>query len=318
MEYLMPVIHRTPLKYSHTLDALTGSNIIMKMENEQKTGSFKIRGALNKIFSLSDVEARRGVVAASAGNHAQGVAYSATLRGVTSKIYMPEHAPISKVNATSQYGAKVVLKGESYQDAYENAVNDQRDNGMTFVHAFDDRNVIAGQGTLGFELMQQCQNIDAILVPVGGGGLLSGIAIVIKELFPHVKLIGVQASVTPATYNAFKGKKVDQGHKAIPLADGIAVKQPGELTLPIIKKYVDDIVTVTEEEIAYAMLLLLEREKALVEGAAATPLAALLFRNLSLEGKNVSLILSGGNTDLSRLQQCEELSKKINNSKKIG
>lgn len=302
MEHLMPVIHRTPLRNSQTLNGITGSNIIMKMENEQKTGSFKIRGALNKIFSLSEVEAKRGVVAASAGNHAQGVAYGAALRGISSKIYMPKHAPHSKIKATSGYGAKVVLKGNSYQEAYEHALLDQRKNSMSFVHAFDDPNVIAGQGTLGFELIQQCPTIDAIIVPVGGGGLISGIAVVIKQLFPHVKLIGVLA---PGKDNT------------VPLADGIAVKKRGDLTIPIINKYVDDIVSVSEEEIACSMLMLLEREKTVVEGAAATPLAALLFRDLLLEGKNVGLIISGGNTDVSRILQCETLVKNMTNTEKI-
>ncbi|WP_038112091.1 threonine ammonia-lyase [Tuberibacillus calidus] len=305
MERLYSIVHRTPLKRSKTIDRLTGKTVYLKMENAQKTGSFKIRGATNKIFSLTDREASQGVVAASAGNHAQGVALSGTMRGLSAKIYMPVSAPKAKVQATESYGAKVVLIGETYQEAYNAALSA---NG-TFVHAFDDPHVIAGQGTVAFEMLQQCPELDTIIVPVGGGGLLAGTAVAVKETHPEIKLIGVQAEGAQATYKRFYGAPDERLPFVQSIADGLLVKETGRLTFPIIERYVDQMITVSDRDIACAILLMLEREKMLVEGAGASALAALLAKPHLIGGNKIGVMITGGNVDASRIPQFLDLAQ---------
>lgn len=317
-EHLMSVVHRTPLNESKTFNELTGSKLYLKMENLQRTGSFKIRGALNKVLSLSDLAASRGVIAASAGNHAQGVAYSAAKRGIKAKIFMPEGTPVAKVKATQAYGAEVVLTGESYQEAYEAAVLTQQRSGATFVHAFDDFEVMAGQGTIALEMVQQCSELDAIVVPVGGGGLISGVATLIKNLYPAIKIIGVQSTGALATYNCFHGAGNTRLLKVGGIADGILVKEPGKLTFPIINRYVDDIVSVTDGEIAQAMIMMLEREKMFVEGAGAAALAAVISGKLRMAGKHMGIIISGGNADLDKMPLFKSLANSIPSTSKVG
>lgn len=308
MEKLIDKVHQTPLKQSATLNYLTNANVYLKLENLQKTGSFKLRGAMNKILSLTEHEVKNGILAASAGNHAQGVALAATLRGVTAKIFMPKHTPLSKISATREYGAETVLIGQTYHEAYQKALEEMKQNGSTFVHAFDDEMIIAGQGTIAIEMLQQSQ-LDIIFVPIGGGGLISGIALGAKAINPSIKVIGVQASGAPGTYHKFTGKKMNSFIPVHTIADGILVKEPGIITYPIIEKYVDDIVTVTDEEIAHAIMFMLEREKMLVEGAGAASLAAILSKKISIDCKNVGCIISGGNVDTDKIQNYKELSK---------
>ncbi|MBY6050187.1 threonine ammonia-lyase [Cytobacillus firmus] len=312
METLRDKVHQTPLKQSTTINYLTNANVYLKLENLQKTGSFKLRGAMNKILSLSDQEAKRGVLAASAGNHAQGVALAASLRGIKSTIYMPRHTPLAKVAATRGYGAEAVLVGETYHESYQRAAEEMHQSGSTFVHAFDDDRVIAGQGTIALEMLQQNSQLNVIFVPIGGGGLISGIALGVKAYNPSIKVIGVQASGASATYQRFKGQKMKSLLPINTIADGILVKEPGIKTFPIIEKYVDDIVTVTEEEIAYAILFMLEREKMLVEGAGAAPLAAILYKKAPIEQKKVGCIISGGNVDPVKMQTYQEISQSKN------
>lgn len=309
MERLMDKVHQTPLKQSTTLNYLTNARVYLKLENLQKTGSFKLRGSMNKVLTLSNQEAENGIIAASAGNHAQGVALAASLRGIRSKIYMPKHTPLSKIAATKSYGAETVLIGETYDESYQQAVQEMNQNGSTFVHAFDDEMVIAGQGTIAIEMLQQNIQLDIIFVPIGGGGLISGIALAIKAINPSIKVIGVQASGASATYHKFIGQESKPYSPVNTIADGILVKEPGIITYPIIGKYVDDIVTVTDEEIAHAIMFMLEREKMLVEGAGAAALAAILYRKVSIDQKRVGCIISGGNVDPSKLQTYRELSK---------
>ncbi|MFC4618457.1 threonine ammonia-lyase [Camelliibacillus cellulosilyticus] len=303
MEQLLPIVHRTPLKRSKTIDDMTGQAVFLKMENTQKTGSFKIRGATHKIFSLADHDMKKGVIAASAGNHAQGVALAAAKRGISAKIFMPLLAPLTKVRATEAYGAKVVLTGETYQEAYEAALTESG----TFVHAFDDPDVIAGQGTVAFEMLQQCPDLDAILVPVGGGGLLAGTAIAVKSSQPSIKVIGVQAEGAAATYNRFKTQGQWRLTSVKSIADGILVKETGQLTYPIIEQYVDDMLTVSDQDIARAILLMLEREKTFVEGAGAAALAALLYKPLKNLGKKIGVMITGGNADPKNIPQYIDL-----------
>ncbi|WP_335869506.1 threonine ammonia-lyase [Bacillus sp. 2205SS5-2] len=316
MERISQYVHRTPLKQSTTLNALTGGKIFLKMENLQRTGSFKLRGAMNKVVSLSDREASRGIIAASAGNHAQGVALAASLRGRSSTIFMPKKTPFTKVSATKEYGAEVVLDGATYQEAYQLALDEMKREGSTFIHAFDDPKVMAGQGTVALEMLQQFSDLDVILVPVGGGGLLAGMAIAVKALYPHVSIIGVQAQGAPALYNFFKGKSkraIDHAHT---IAEGILVKKPGELTFPIIQKYVDDMVTVRDEEICQSIIFMLQREKTLVEGAAA--LAAVMCQKVTVPGKKVGCVISGGNVDLNMLASYRDLSRRMTHLDESG
>lgn len=296
------VVHLTPLDYSRVFSSLTGANLFLKLENMQKTGSFKIRGAYNKINSLSPSERLCGVIAASAGNHAQGVAYAASISGLKATIVMPEGSPITKIMATRGYGAEVVLYGKDYDEAYDKAREMQGLSGATYIHGFDDLDVIAGQGTIGLEIMDQLPRVDAVVVPVGGGGLLSGISYVLKSIKPRVKVYGVQSAGAPAVYQSWKGG--DKG-TLMPspgsIADGINVRRPGSITLELINKYVDDVVLVDDEEISQTILMLLERTKVVSEGAGAAGLAAALHGRLKIQGLNVVAVISGGNIDVNVL-----------------
>ncbi|WP_265108526.1 threonine ammonia-lyase [Halosolutus halophilus] len=292
----------TPLEHSHTYSAMTGADVRLKLENFQRTGAFKIRGATNRIATLSDAEKEAGVVTASAGNHAQGVALAATRVGVDAKIVMPEHAPISKVKATRNYGAEVVLAGADYNEAAQRAHEIEREEDRTYVHAFDDEYVMAGQGTIGLEIVEDCPEVDTVVVPIGGGGLISGIATAVKERKPDTRVIGVQAEGASSVATSLeKGERVSlDGVDTI--ADGIATRSVGEKTFPIIRDRVDEVVTVSDPEIAVALVYLLERSKTLVEGAGAVPLAALLFEKFDFEDdETIVPALCGGNIDLNTL-----------------
>lgn len=302
---LQEVIHATPLDLSRTFSAMAGCDIYLKLENMQKTGSFKIRGAYNKIKSLDAAQKASGVVAASAGNHAQGVAFGASAAGIKSTVVMPEGAPLAKVSATRGYGAEVVLSGKGYDDAFAKAKQIQEETGQIFIHAFDDKAVIAGQGTVGLEILQELADVSSIVVPVGGGGLVSGIAVAVKSLAPHVKVYGVQARGAAAMYNSKLAHHRETTADASTIADGIAVKVPGDTTFEIVDKYVDDIVTVDDEAIAAAILMLLERAKLIVEGAGAIGLAAILGGKIPPAGKIVSVV-SGGNIDVNMISRIIE------------
>lgn len=295
------VIRRTDLIPAPKLN--TSCKIWLKPENLQVTGSFKVRGAYYKISQLSEEEKQRGVIACSAGNHAQGVALGATACGIKSLICLPEGAPISKVEATRRYGAEICLVPGVYDDAYQKALQLRDEFGYTFVHPFNDENVIAGQGTIGLELLDQLPNIEAVLVPVGGGGLISGVAFAIKSLNPSVKVYGVQAEGAPSMYNSVEHHKIERLPKVHTLADGIAVKEPGNLTYEICEKYVDGIVTVSDDEISAAILAMMEQHKLIAEGAGAVSVAAAMFNKVPLEGKNVVCLVSGGNIDVNILNR---------------
>ncbi len=294
---IRPTIHVTPCEYSETFTGMAGNPAYFKLENLQMTGSFKERGALNKLLTMTPEDRARGVICASAGNHAQGVAYHATRLGVRALIYMPESAPITKVNATERFGGEVVLYGKSFDEALAEAKRRGEADGLTFVHAFDDPAVIAGQGTVGLEILGQNPFIEAIVVPVGGGGLIGGIACAIKETNPKIKVIGVQTSRIPSMIAALAGHAPVELPAASTIADGIAVRRAGTHTLPLVEKYVDDMVTVEEEEIASAILYLLEREKTVAEGAGAAAVAALLHQKTNLRGKKTVALVCGGNID---------------------
>lgn len=297
-QLMRSIVHDTPLDRSHTFSQMAGCDIFLKLENVQKTGSFKIRGAFNKIQSLTEAERACGVIAASAGNHAQGVAYAASMAGTSSTIVMPESAPLAKVIATRGYGAEVVLSGAVYDDAYQKAQQLEQECGKTFIHAFNDPEVIVGQGTIGLEILAALPDVSAIVIPIGGGGLLAGVATAVKELAPHIKVYGVQAKGAQAMYLSHQQHLLQTTAEAQTIADGIAVKMPGDLTFPIIDKYVDDIVVVDDEGIAATILLLLERTKLMVEGAGAISLAAALEGKIPQKGK-VACLLSGGNIDVN-------------------
>jgi len=299
-------VYESPCSYSETLSQLSANRVWLKLENLQMTGSFKERGALNRILTLSKEEAARGVIAASAGNHAQAVSYHATKRGIRAQICMPLSTPLVKVTQTRNYGAEVVLFGDSYDDAYQEACRRQIEYGFTFLHAFNNEDVIAGQGTIGLELLEQTPAMEAVIAPIGGGGLLGGIACVVKELKPSVRVIGVQTERIPSMLEAMKLHHPVTLPAAATIAEGIAVRCAGELTLPLIEKYVDELVTVSEEDIANAILILLEREKTLAEGAGAAATAALLQRKTSLAGKNVVSLVCGGNIDVTLLSRIIE------------
>jgi threonine dehydratase len=299
-------IYESPCAHSETLSRLTGNKVYLKLENLQMTGSFKERGALNKILALSDEERRRGVIAASAGNHAQGVAFHAVRRGLRAVIVMPETTPLIKVTRTRGYGAEVVLHGSNYDDAFTEAMRRRAAEELTFIHAFDDELVMAGQGTVGLELIEQNPYLDAVVVPIGGGGLIAGVAVAIKETNPRIRIIGVQTGRLPSMKAAVAARAPEVLPAAGTIADGIAVRRAGEHTLPVVARYVDDIVTVEEEEIASAILLLLEQEKTVAEGAGAAPLAALLKGATGLAGKKVALVIGGGNIDVNLLSRIIE------------
>ena len=305
-ETIKPIIRHTPLEKSKTFSKLTKENAYLKLENLQTTGSFKIRGAYNKIYNLTEKEKKCGVVCASAGNHAQGVAYASTLLNVKSTVFMPIYTPPTKIIATKSYGAKVVLEGKTYDDAYLAAKEYATKNSMMLIHAFNDKYVIAGQGTIGIEVYEDLKNVDAIVVPVGGGGLISGTALALKTLQPKVKVFGVEAEGAQSMKQSLEKEKIIPLKSMDTIADGIAVKTPGDLTYNLAKKYVDEVVTVNDEEISNALYLMLQRAKLVVEPAGATSLAAILSKKVSLPGKNIVALLSGGNINLSLLTQIIE------------
>lgn len=300
---LKNVIHRTDLIPNTTLSELSCSDVFLKLENLQKTGSFKIRGAFNKICHLSDTEKRAGVIASSAGNHAQGVALAASTYGIKSTIVMPTNAPLAKVTATKSYGAEVILHGTVYDDAYAKAREIQEQTGATFIHPFDDPYVIAGQGTIGIEILAELPDADAILIPIGGGGIAAGVALAAKSINPNIKVIGVEPANAASMRDSALAGKIITLDRAATIADGIAVKTPGKLTFDIVKEYVDEFVVVEEDEIANAILVLLERCKLIAEGAGATPVAALLNGKVSLPGKKVVAVISGGNIDVNMISR---------------
>lgn len=302
---LRDVVHSIPVSSSSTFSKMSDSELYLKCENLQKTGSFKVRGAYNKIAKLSE-QGVTEVVASSAGNHAQGVAFASTSLGVKSTIVMPRSAPLAKVAATEGYGAKVVLYGDCYDDAFEHAQEIQEKSGAVFVHPFNDEDVIAGQGTIALEILRDIPTVDAVLVPAGGGGLLAGMATCIKQINPRVQVIGVQAEGADAIVRSFMKKKRVVTETSITIADGIAVKAPGEITVGLINQYVDQMVSVSDNEIAEAILLLLERTKMVVEPAGAAALAAAINKKVELTGKRVACVLSGGNIDVSFIQKIVE------------
>src|SRR5437667_3235842 len=306
MSRIRDSIYLSPCARSEDFSQLTGNSVYLKLDNLQRTGAFKERGALNKLLTLTPEERSRGVIAASAGNHAQGVAYHAGRLGIRAQICMPLTTPLIKVSATKGYGADVVLHGANYDEACEEAVRRSNLEHLTFVHAFDDDAVIAGQGTIGIELMQQHPDLEVVVVPIGGGGLIGGISCAVKETNPKVQVFGVQPSRLPSMKVALAEGKPVTLNAASTIADGIAVRRAGERTLPRVQKYVDDIVTVEEEEIANAILLLLEREKTLAEGAGAAAIAALVNRNLPFTGKRVAVLVCGGNIDVTLLSRIIE------------
>jgi len=299
-------IRVSPCPRSEPFSSLTGNTIFLKLDNQQRTGAFKERGALNKLLTMTGEERAHGVIAASAGNHAQGVAYHAGRHKVRARILMPLPTPLTKVSATRAYGAEVVLHGANYDEAYDEAVEQSRQDCLTLIHAFDDDAVIAGQGSLGLEILEQHPDIEAIVSPIGGGGLIGGVACAVKETRPAVKVFGVQPAKLPSMKAAIEAGKPVTLDSAKTIADGIAVRRAGERTLPLVQKYVDQIVTVEEEEIANAILLLLEREKTLAEGAGAAAMAAVLNRKLPLEGKRVAVLVCGGNIDVTLLARIIE------------
>lgn len=308
-ERLKGIVKETALDQSYSASQLLGSQVFLKMENEQLTGSFKIRGALSKISSLSSEERARGVVASSAGNHAQGVAYSAKKMGVSSKIVMPEMAPLVKIDATRGYGAEVVLHGLIYDDAYEQAKLIEAQEKRIFVHPYEDEQIIAGQGTIGLELFEKLPDLDTVVVPVGGGGLISGIAIAMKSLKPSLKIYGVQSSLSSNMEKMFHQLPLSSNEVQLKstIADGIAVKKASPVMYEtFIKKWVDDLVTVTDEQIAEAIFFLIERAKAVVEGSGAASLAAAMAGKIPL-GKQSCFILSGGNIDLNLIGKVIDL-----------
>jgi len=296
---LKPRLHHTPLAPSRTLRDITGADIYLKAENMQRSGSFKVRGASYKLSRLSKEEYSRGVIAASAGNHAQGVAIAAAQYNISCTIVMPETAPLAKVTATQGYGAEVVLHGFTYDDAYQYCLELQQESGATFIHAFDDPDIIAGQGTLGLEMLSDLPDADALIVPIGGGGLIAGITIAARALRPNIKIIGVQAEGAASSRASLDAGELRTLASIATIADGIAVKRPGTMTFPIIQNLVDDVVMVNDEAIIGAVLLLMERCKMLVEGAGAAGVAAMLSGAIKLEGKKVLVPLTGGNIDIN-------------------
>jgi threonine dehydratase len=299
-------IRVSPCMPSEAFSGLTCNSVFLKLDNQQRTGAFKERGALNKLLTLTPDERTRGVIAASAGNHAQGVAYHAGRHGIKARIFMPLPTPLTKVSATRAYGSEVVLYGANYDEAFEKALESGREDHLTLIHAFDDDAVIAGQGTLGLEILQQHPDIEVLVVPIGGGGLIGGIACAAKESNPAVKVFGVQPARIPSMKAAVSEGKPVTLKSATTIADGIAVRRAGDRTFPLVQKYVDDIVTVEEEEIANAILLLLEREKTLAEGAGAAALAAVLNRKVRLTDKRVAVLVCGGNIDVTLLARIIE------------
>ena len=298
---LKDIVRKTALIESPKLNP--ECKLYLKTENLQVTGSFKVRGAGYKISQLTEEEKARGVIACSAGNHAQGVALAARNYGIKSVICLPDGAPISKVEATKSYGAEVVMVPGVYDDAYKRALELRDEMGYSFVHPFNDDDVIAGQGTIALEILEELQDIDAVVVPIGGGGLISGVAYTLKQLNPDIKVYGVQASGAPSMYNSIKHGKIERLESVSTIADGTAVKEPGDNTFKLISKYVDDVVTVTEGEISSAILGLIEQHKLIAEGAGAVSVAAVMFNKVPVKGKKVVALVSGGNIDVTILSR---------------
>ena len=302
-EVLKDVISKTPIVHATKIH----ENLWIKAENLQGTGAFKLRGAYNKLSSLTPEEREKGVIAASAGNHAQGVAYSCMKMGIKGTIVMPKTAPLSKIEATRSYGVTVELQGDTFNDAYEYAKNLQEITGAVFIEPFDDPYVIAGQGTIGLEILEKMNDVDTVIVPIGGGGLISGIAAAIKSLRPNCRVIGVQSEHAPSMKESLEQNKMIKLENVSTIADGIAVKTPGNLTFELCKQYVDEVVTVSEEEIAAAILTLLEKMKMVAEGAGATSVAAAMFNKIDLENHKCVAVLSGGNIDVNLLSKIIDL-----------
>lgn len=302
-ETIKDIVKKTDILESAKLSAMTGANVFYKCENLQKTGSFKVRGACNKIANLTDEEKANGVIASSAGNHAQGVALGAKMTGIKATIVMPATAPLAKVTATKGYGAEVVLNGLVYDDAYAKAVELQKETGATFLHPFNDKYVIAGQGTIGLEILEQLDGkVDTILCPIGGGGIIAGIAVAAKGINPNIKIVGVQTANIPSMQESMKNGEVTTAFKATTIADGIAVKTPGNVTFEIIKELVDEVIVVEEDEIAQGMLFLMENQKVVAEGSGAVSTAALLSgKYVPQKDENVVCVISGGNVDVNTL-----------------
>ena len=301
-ERVSDVARHTPLERSRSFSEMSGADLHLKLENFQRTGAFKIRGAMNRIQTLSEAEREAGVVTASAGNHAQGVALAASRAGVDATVVMPKFAPVSKVKATRGYGASVRLEGVDYDEAQAYAHQLERDEGRTYVHAFDDPVVMAGQGTLGLEIVDDCPDLDTVVVPIGGGGLISGVAVAIKQQLPDVRVVGVQAEGAASAAKSLEAGEVTEIDSVDTIADGIATRSVGDRTLEVMEEYVDEVVTVDDREIALALTLLLERAKTLVEGAGAVALAAVLSDAFEYDdGETVVAALCGGNIDLNRL-----------------
>ncbi|MDY0123684.1 threonine ammonia-lyase [Sulfurimonas sp.] len=301
-ERIKDVVVDTPLSYAPHLSDGSGCQVYLKKENLQVTGAFKIRGAYNKIATLSDAQRECGVIAASAGNHAQGVALSASKFGIKAVIVMPESTPLTKINGVKNYGAEVILHGTNYDEAYAYALEHGKKNSLTFIHPFEDEEVIAGQGTLALDILDKCHDLDAVVIPVGGGGLISGMAAAIKSVNPKIEVIGVSAKGAPALKNSFELKSPVDSLSVRTIADGIAVRDTSPITLGYMLQSVDRFISVDDEEIASAILFLLEKQKLVVEGAGAVGVAALLHEKLEhLRGKKVALVLSGGNMDVTLL-----------------
>ena len=305
-ERIKDQIYLSPFPHSETISRMTGNTVFFKLENLQLTGSFKERGALNRLLTLTPEEAQRGVIAASAGNHGMAVAYHSRRLNIASTIVMPVSAPLIKVTRVRQYGATSVLSGHDYDSALAEALRLSEERKLTFVSAFNDPWIVAGQGTIGLELYEQNPDLDAVVVPVGGGGLIAGVALALKTLMPKIRIIGVQAEAVPSMKAALANGAPAQMPPATTIADGIAVRAVGATPFELVKSYVDEIVTVSEREIANAVLLLLEIEKTVAEGAAAVPLAALINKKLSLANKNIGLIVSGGNIDMNLISRIIE------------
>ncbi len=301
-ERIAEVASVTPFSFAPYLSEISGSEVYLKKENLQVTGAFKLRGAYNKIASLSEEERKKGVVAASAGNHAQGVALSASKFGINATIVMPESTPLTKINGVKHFGVEVILSGINYDEAYQFAVEFAKENDLTFIHPFEDEEVIAGQGTIALEILEACNDVDAVVVPVGGGGLISGVASAIKQINPSVKVVGVSAKGAPALKTSYELKKPVDTTEVRTIADGIAVRDTSPVTLEYILDGVNEFISVDDEEIASAMLVLLEKQKLVVEGAGAVGVAALLHEKLvHLKGQKIAIILSGGNVDVTLL-----------------
>lgn len=300
---LQGVSYNTALVYNHSLSDLSGNQVYVKMENLQRTGSFKLRGAYNKVSNLTAEEKQQGVIASSAGNHAQGVAVAATLYGIKSTIVMPKHAPLSKISATRNYGAEVILHGENYDEAYKEALRLQSQTRATFIHPFNDPLVIAGQGTIGLEILADLPDVEIAVLPIGGGGLISGVAIALKRLNPSIKVVGVQSKNNPSMAESVAKQQLTTIKGVPSVADGIAVKTPGDLTFQLVTQYVDEIITVDEDEIASTMLLFLESAKVVAEGAGAAAAAGIIHNLRGYKNRKIATVLSGGNVDVNLLSR---------------